>query len=572
MKIVIEPGKKKAQAGNILIWTLVISGIIGITLMAYLNLVSTQHRQVARSQSWNSLMPVIEAGIEEAVAHLNTYGGGDRAVNGWKKVTRNGTNYFHMSRDIDLGRYEVLIGTNTPPRIVSRGFVDLPTVTNEVTRGVVVQTELLSGLFVGIVAKGAVSMGPGSMADSFNSADPNYSTFGKYDPAKNKDNGFVGSVHGAIKGGGSSSTTILGSVGTGPFGSVGTITVGDEGWVAGGNTGVQDGHYRNDMSLDFPEVAPPFSGPGAVPGTGTEMFEDYTYSSDSITTNVFPNPSPTNAVTTNVITMVTETYPSSPDGPVTTNEVTETSATWPGSSYAPITTNTVPVVEAKNPPPDGTYVGEVKTVTETKGNKTYTYYNYNEIVDYTYDKTTYSYKIEEYTYDETTVTTNMISQHFAYVLDSGNYESSSVSVSGDSQILVKGDAVWYVPGGFSMTGNASLRILPGASLQLYVGGTEGRLAGNGVNNMDGDALSFEYFGLPSNTTVTLAGNGEFIGTVYAPNATLKGAGGGSDVQDFSGAGIFDKVDYAGHVNFHYDEKLGAKSSALHYRIASWDEL
>jgi len=46
------------------------------------------------------------------------------------------------------------------------------------------------------------------------------------------------------------------------------------------------------------------------------------------------------------------------------------------------------------------------------------------------------------------------------------------------------------------------------------------------------------YGLPSNTQISLAGNGAFYGTIYASEAdfTLK-AGGKSSIDDFTGASI-----------------------------------
>ncbi|MEO7300643.1 MAG: hypothetical protein ABI042_18930, partial [Verrucomicrobiota bacterium] len=57
--------------GSVLVVTLVITGILGFTLASYLTLVGTQSRSVSRSQTWNYSIPVAEAGIEEAIVHLN---------------------------------------------------------------------------------------------------------------------------------------------------------------------------------------------------------------------------------------------------------------------------------------------------------------------------------------------------------------------------------------------------------------------------------------------------------------------------------------------------------------------
>src|SRR4051812_27519006 len=62
------------QRGNVLLLALVATAIIGIMLGAYLTLVKSQNQGVARSQVWNSTIPIIEAGMEEALTHLNGKG------------------------------------------------------------------------------------------------------------------------------------------------------------------------------------------------------------------------------------------------------------------------------------------------------------------------------------------------------------------------------------------------------------------------------------------------------------------------------------------------------------------
>src|SRR5205085_2612554 len=45
--------------------------IVGAMLVAYLKMVSVQNQFTMRSQAWNRTVPVLEAGVEEALAHLN---------------------------------------------------------------------------------------------------------------------------------------------------------------------------------------------------------------------------------------------------------------------------------------------------------------------------------------------------------------------------------------------------------------------------------------------------------------------------------------------------------------------
>src|SRR5262245_34073365 len=76
--------------GNVLIVTIFVVAAMGLVLVSYLSMVSGQGRQTARSQIWNSCLVLAEAGVEEALSHLNKNGlsGGVMASQGWQ-VTSN---------------------------------------------------------------------------------------------------------------------------------------------------------------------------------------------------------------------------------------------------------------------------------------------------------------------------------------------------------------------------------------------------------------------------------------------------------------------------------------------------
>src|SRR5215510_14688840 len=88
--MIAQLSSRRSRQGSILMVTVCIAIIIGIVLIACLNLVKSQNQAVVRSQAWNACMPVIEAGIEEAMAHLNNPANVSFAVNGW---TQNGDVY-----------------------------------------------------------------------------------------------------------------------------------------------------------------------------------------------------------------------------------------------------------------------------------------------------------------------------------------------------------------------------------------------------------------------------------------------------------------------------------------------
>ena len=114
----------------------------------------------------------------------------------------------------------------------------------------------------------------GVTVDSFDSADSLYSTDGRYDPAKAKDNGDLsgsGSFIGNARIKGSISTFFGGEVTVGPNGSVGS-----KAWVDGGNLGIQPGHIKSDAEWHPILVAPPFTN-APPPESGTVGGLPYAY-------------------------------------------------------------------------------------------------------------------------------------------------------------------------------------------------------------------------------------------------------------------------------------------------------
>jgi hypothetical protein len=161
---------------------------------------------------------------------------------------------------------------------------------------------------------------------------------------------------------------------------------------------------------------------------------------------------------------------------------------------------------------------------------------------------------------------------YDYVLGNGNYQAAGLSMSGQNKMYVTGtNTVLYVNGNFSMAGQSTIIIAPGASLKLYVSGASGDIGGNGVVN-PGTAMNFIYYGLPSNTSLSMSGNTAFTGVIYAPSADFSLGGGGSTDYDFVGASITKTVTMNGHFNFHYDEALSKYGPMRGFVVTSWNEM
>jgi len=141
------------------------------------------------------------------------------------------------------------------------------------------------------------------------------------------------------------------------------------------------------------------------------------------------------------------------------------------------------------------------------------------------------------------------------------YVTSSISVAKGSGATKKGDAP------------PQIHIAPGASLTVYMAGATTSISGNGIVNDTAQAKNFAYYGLPSNTTINLTGNGAFYGTIYAPQADFNLKGGGkSSIDDFTGASITKTTTMTGNFNFHYDESLIGITTLGGYDPAFWKEM
>ena len=76
------------QRGAVLVTALVLALLVGLVVGALL-IISQQHNYLtARSQTWNAEIPIAEAGIEEAMEHINSSNSWlmGLVTNGWTRV------------------------------------------------------------------------------------------------------------------------------------------------------------------------------------------------------------------------------------------------------------------------------------------------------------------------------------------------------------------------------------------------------------------------------------------------------------------------------------------------------
>jgi hypothetical protein len=296
--------QRRRRRGSTYISVVITMSVVGLMLAAYLKLIDVQNQLTMRSQTWNRTVPVTEAGIEEAIAHLNlngspqpggiidltklsTDGWSGNAIVGWTKTGQlDNENQYAV-------RIEPWSGsTNEYPRITATGYVaslpafalkrssfgpflaasliDLETaVSNRLAlRRVVECTTTNNPTFIrGLVAKRDIDLnGNNIYTDSYDSTDPAASgPNGQYDPDRARDHGDIAS-NGTIVNIGNA--TIRGSVATGPFGQVNIRNgvVGDDAFCDDpANTGqIQTNHFTDDMSVQFEDAVLPRSCGGSV--------------------------------------------------------------------------------------------------------------------------------------------------------------------------------------------------------------------------------------------------------------------------------------------------------------------
>ena len=430
---------------------MVLTGVIGVTLASYLHLVSNQNVSIMRSMAWNEAVAVSEAGIEEAMAHLNR-NRTNRTRDGWTFVATN-NNWVVKEKTMGLQRYRTFVeATAEFPRIISEGYVVHPQTGAWLPspRTVRVSTTNDAIFAKGLVAKGNIDLsGNGIASDSYDSLNPSYSTGGMYDASKRRDKGDIAtnsSINDSLN---IWNAEVYGKVSTGPGGTFGIHNgkVGNLAYHADPSmTGVQTGYATDDMNVYFPDVDHP--GGGFSPAVGMP-------------------------------------------------------AAWPSGPYV---------------------IDGVPTV-------------YN------------------------------------YIVGGGHYQLKTGLTLNNKNMVITAPTVLLIDGDISISGGiGGITIAPGASLQIYMTGATTTIGGQGIINKAGRPANFSYWGLPSNTLVKIQGNGDFIGTIYAPQAALVLGGGGASGDDFMGAAVAGSVKMGGHYKVHYDESLLPFGQRRGYTIVTWNEV
>jgi hypothetical protein len=264
--------------GNILLIGLLTAGIICLVIAQYMNMVAQQNYSTMRSLAWNTALTVAEAGVEEAMTHLNDDSG--LTDNSW---TSQGNTMYRKTRayGTEGSSYSVIISNAAVlPVIYSQGYAPGPvstspygmilgTVTGSLgssnaKRTLVVGTKkqnTQTGVY-GVFTKNAINLGSDFLIDSFDSTDPAHSFNGKYQASTAKANGSLASISttaGQIM---IADSKIFGKVYSPPTGSYAlgkAGVVGDQAFqsIAANAGKIEPGFYANDLNQSIPDGVPP---------------------------------------------------------------------------------------------------------------------------------------------------------------------------------------------------------------------------------------------------------------------------------------------------------------------------
>lgn len=157
-------------------------------------------------------------------------------------------------------------------------------------------------------------------------------------------------------------------------------------------------------------------------------------------------------------------------------------------------------------------------------------------------------------------------------LNPGDYKYSSISLSGQSALTIVGPVNIYLTGSnsLSISGQARLIISSASTgpVKIYSDGNVS-VSGQGVINQLSYPGSLFLYGTSSGSqNISISGQGDFYGAVYAPNANISISGQG----DLFGLVAGNTVTTSGQANIHYDETLVEFGKTLESDTRVWEEI
>jgi hypothetical protein len=146
-------------------------------------------------------------------------------------------------------------------------------------------------------------------------------------------------------------------------------------------------------------------------------------------------------------------------------------------------------------------------------------------------------------------------------------DSGTIYVATNVTVRLKATVNSFSPNKIYVAGTGA----SSGKMTTYLTGTSATLKTEHVTQ-SGKAANMVFMGLPSVTSISYNGNGDFTGVIYSPQADFQLNGGGSSTWDFIGASVTKLVQMNGHYHFHYDEDLKRNGPNNGYIAIDWREL
>ena len=167
------------------------------------------------------------------------------------------------------------------------------------------------------------------------------------------------------------------------------------------------------------------------------------------------------------------------------------------------------------------------------------------------------------------------------ILPAGTYWYTSVQVGSNANVLVAGDATFYVESSFTLNSNAQfVTTCATCTIAIYVKGTGDaavpvvQLDSNSLLSAASDPTQLTLYvtgdGHASAGMIDLDSNTQFYGAIYAPLSLLNM----DSNSDLYGAAVAKSVEMDSNSAIHYDVELNSAGSGSggHLSLQSWREL
>lgn len=157
------------------------------------------------------------------------------------------------------------------------------------------------------------------------------------------------------------------------------------------------------------------------------------------------------------------------------------------------------------------------------------------------------------------------------VLNSGDYQYSSISLSNNATLTVNGTVRLYLTANsaLSTANNVTINVSNGAKVTIYCDGIFSAANNVTINNQGKFPSNFVIYSTYTGSNgVSLSNNGALYGVVYAPNTDISVGNNG----EVFGSLIGETIWFSNNDNIHYDEVVGTTLGSGSFSSQSWQEI